>query len=52
MVDRFLNGTSGNRIDFANQGVNPLAFNTRSIGTKICLWTQLDASSVDYAIGI
>jgi hypothetical protein len=48
----FLNGSTGNRIDFANQGVNPPAFNTRSTGTKICLWSDVNASSVDFAIGI
>jgi len=48
----FLNGMTGSRIDFANNGVNPPAFNTRSNGTKICLWSSLDTSNVDYAIGI
>ena len=37
---------------FANVGANPPAFNQRSNGTKICLWSQADATNVDYAIGI
>ncbi len=48
----YLNGGGGNRIEFANQGVNPPAFNTRSNGTRMCLWSSLDASNTDYAIGI
>jgi hypothetical protein len=48
----FLNGSTGNRIDFANNGMNPPAFTTRSTGTKICLWSSLGAADVDYAIGI
>ena len=48
----FLNGSTGNRIDFANNGMNPPAFTTRSTGTKICLWSSISGSSVDYAIGI
>ena len=47
-----LNGLTGSRIDYANNGINPPAFNTRSTGTKICVWSSLDASNVDYAIGI
>jgi hypothetical protein len=48
----YLNGSGGNRIDFANQGVNPPAFNTRSNGTRICMWSSVDATNTDYAIGI
>jgi len=48
----FLNGSSGNRIDFANVGVNPPSFSTRSTGTKICLYSVGDLTNVDYAIGI
>ena len=48
----FLNGMTGSRIDFASVGVNPPAFNTRSKGTNISLWSQLDASFFDFAIGI
>jgi len=48
----FLNGSLGNRIDFANVGVNPPSFSTRSTGTKICLYSVGDTTNVDYAIGI
>lgn len=37
---------------FSNAGVLSPQFTTRSAGTKIVLWSQLDASNVDYAIGI
>ena len=47
-----LNGSSGNKIDFANVGVNPPSFSTRSTGTKICLYSVGDTTNVDYAIGI
>ncbi len=43
---------TGSRIDFASVGINPPAFDTRSIGTKICVWSNVDASNVDYAIGM
>ena len=48
----FLNGSSGNRIDFASVGMAAPTTGSRSAGTKICLWSNVDASSVDYAIGI
>ena len=53
MLDKYLlNGSSGNRIDFANNGMAAPASGTRSAGTKICLRSNVDASNVDYAIGI
>ena len=48
----FLNGATGNRIDFNQNGVAAPAFTTRSAGTKIVLWPNVGASTVDYAIGI
>jgi hypothetical protein len=48
----YLNGATGNRIDFAGVGYNVPTFTTRSVGTKIVLYPALGASSVDYAIGI
>lgn len=39
-------------LDFKSSSTNPPSFTSRSIGTKIVLWDQLDASNVDYALGI
>jgi hypothetical protein len=55
----FLNGSTGNRIEFAQPGFGPPSTGTtggvgRSVGTKIVLYPGVgfNASSVDYAIGI
>ena len=48
----YLNGTTGNRIEFNSSGIAAPTFTTRSVGTKILLFTQLNAFSVDYAFGI
>lgn len=48
----YLNGATGNRIDFNTNGIAPPSFTTRSAGTKIVLYPQVDASNVDFAIGI
>lgn len=48
----YLNGTVGNRIDFSIAGFAAPTFTTRSAGTKIVLFPQLDASNTDYALGI
>lgn len=48
----FLNGTTGNRIDFNNQGTADPSFTTRSAGTKIVFRPLVNASSADYAMGI
>ena len=48
----YLNGANGNRIDFNTNGVAAPAFTTRSNGTKIVLYPQLDGTNVDYAFGI
>jgi hypothetical protein len=48
----YLNGATGNRIDFNINGVAAPAFTTRSAGTKIVLYPNIGAASVDFAIGI
>jgi hypothetical protein len=48
----FLNGATGNRIDFVGAGVAAPTFTTRSVGTKIVLYPVLTASDADYALGI
>ena len=48
----FLNGTTGNRIDFASGGYAPPSTGTRSVGTKIVLWPQVSSTDTDYALGI
>jgi len=48
----YLNGATGNRIDFNQNGVAAPSFSTRSAGTKITLWPNVGASNADYAIGI
>ena len=48
----YLNGATGNRIDFNTNGTAAPAFTTRSAGTKLVLYPSLDASNVDYAFGI
>jgi hypothetical protein len=48
----YLNGTTGNRIDFNTNGTADPAFTTRSVGTKIVLRPTLTGSTLDYAIGI
>ena len=48
----YLNGTTGNRIDFNTNGSADPAFTTRSVGTKIVLRPLLTGTTLDYAIGI
>jgi len=48
----YLNGATGNRIDFNTNGTAAPTFTTRSVGTKLVLYPSLDASNVDYALGI
>jgi len=48
----YLNGLTGNRIDFNANGVAAPAFTTRSVGTKLVLYPNMSASTVDYALGI
>lgn len=48
----YLNGATGNRIDFNVNGLSAPALTTRSTGTKIVLYPFVSASAVDYAFGI
>jgi hypothetical protein len=48
----YLNGATGNRIDFNSNGSNGPTTTTRSVGTKICLAPTLSGSAVDCAIGV
>lgn len=47
-----MDNTTSNHLIFRNQGVAPPSFGTRSAGTKIVLYQDVNASMVDYAIGI
>jgi hypothetical protein len=48
----YLNGATGNRIDFNANGIAAPAFTTRSVGTKLVLYPNIGASTADYGIGI
>ena len=48
----YLNGATGNRIDFNINGVADPAFTTRSVGTKIVLYPAISGSAVDFALGV
>ena len=48
----YLNGLTGNRIDFNSSGVAGPSFTTRSVGTKIVLYPEITATSADYAMGV
>lgn len=48
----YLNGSTGNRIDFSTAGYAAPATTSRSVGTKLVLFPNLSATEVDYAIGI
>ena len=48
----FLNGSGGNRIDWAAAGTGAPTFTTRSAGTKAVLYPALSGSQSDYALGI
>lgn len=48
----YLNGATGNRIDFNQNGVAAPTFTTRSAGTKLVLYPSVGPSNVDYAFGI
>jgi hypothetical protein len=47
-----LNNYFGNYIDFGINGYAPPSFGTRSAGSKLVLFDQVDGSNTDYAIGI
>jgi len=48
----YLNGATGNRIDYNQNGVAAPAFTTRSVGAKLVLYPSIAATSADYALGI
>lgn len=48
----YLNGPTGNRIDWSTVGIAAPAVTTRSAGTKLVLYPQVNATSVDYGLGI
>ena len=48
----YLNGATGNRIDFNGSGIDTPTFTTRSLGTKIVLYPSVSVSAVDYAMGM
>jgi hypothetical protein len=48
----YLNGATGNRIDFNTNGVAAPAFTTRSAGTKVVYYPGISGSAADYAVGI
>jgi hypothetical protein len=48
----YLNGATGNRIDFNTNGVAAPSFTTRSAGTKLVLFPSVSANTADYALGI
>jgi hypothetical protein len=48
----YLNGATGNRIDFNQAGVAAPTFTTRSAGTKIVLYPAVAAASADFALGV
>jgi hypothetical protein len=43
---------NGGLVNFGSIGSNPPAFTSRSAGTKIILYSNIGASSVDYGLGI
>ena len=48
----YLNGTTGNRIDFNTNGVAAPTTTTRSVGTKIVFYPDISATQTDYAMGM
>ena len=48
----YLDGATGNRIDWNIEGVAAPAITTRSAGTKLVLYPQVSATSVDFGMGI
>jgi hypothetical protein len=48
----YINGATGNRIDFNTNGVAAPAFTTRSAGAKIVLYPLISGTAGDYALGI
>lgn len=48
----YLNGVTGNRIDYNVNGVAAPTFTTRSAGTKIVLYPAISGTTSDFALGI
>ena len=48
----YLNGATGNRIDWNSSGVAAPALNAISEGTKLVLYPEIGTSSTNYAMGI
>lgn len=48
----YLNGLTGNRIDFNSSGTAAPSFTSRSVGTKITLYPNMGAATSDYALGV
>ena len=48
----YLNGVTGNHIDFNVNGVAAPTFTTRSAGTKIVLYPNITGSDVDIGLGV
>ena len=48
----YLNGSTGNRIDFSTAGTAAPAVTTRSAGTKIVFNPSISSTAVDYAMGM
>ena len=48
----YLNGVTGNRIDFNTNGSGAPTFTTRSVGAKLVLYPLVGAAAVDYGLGI
>lgn len=48
----YLNGTTGNRIDFGTAGIAAPTYTTRSVGTKLVFYPSLGGSSLDFAAGV
>ena len=47
-----LNGADGHRIDLSTSGGGPPTVASRSVGTKLVLFPNVAASTVDYGIGV
>lgn len=48
----YLNGATGNRIDFGTAGLSAPTLSTRSVGTKVVLYPNLSVSTTDFALGV
>ena len=48
----YLNGTTSNRIEWNNTGLGAPTLTTRSAGTKLTVYPNVDSSGVDYGIGM